>query len=148
METTFRNTNVAIEGSDALLDALDLAGEGLVSFGGYSESGLNAAGLRSDGYPLGYGCGTAGLDGWIPDRIGSMDFLPACIAHDQCYDTGTTVPRGVCDARLGDDIQSACQLVDYPYVVCVGVGMLYQWSATLFGASAYNPGATNAGGIP
>ena len=100
---------------------------------------LSLAGERIDGQALGYGCGSAQFDLLVPDRIGDINLLPACIAHDQCYDTGTTVTRAQCDAEFGDQIYAACIDAGHGMLGCFGLSMLYQYSVEWFGASAYHP---------
>jgi hypothetical protein len=135
-------------GNDEYFDCSELGGGEYVFSGGYFDSGVNANGLRNDGQPLGYGCGPSRYDSLVPDRIGSMNFIPACIAHDQCYDTGSTTARSVCDAQFGRDIKEACLDANYPWIVCAIVGEVYHWGVALFGASAYHAGQANSGGVP
>ncbi len=116
-----------------------------IAMGGYSsmnggdfDSGESAGdGMRSDGQSYGYGCGTAFSDPLVPDTIGNMNFLPACVAHDQCY-TAATSTRSACDAWLGTGVQQACADAGYPALVCVIIGVTYQSGVILFGAGAYN----------
>lgn len=108
---------------------------GNLSLGG----GLHIPGERFDGQALGYGCGSAQFDLLVPDRIGDIDLLPACIAHDQCYDNASTVPRAVCDAEFGDQVYAACRDAGHGAMMCFGLSMLYQYSVEWFGASAYHP---------
>ena len=125
-----------------------LGGGECVFTGGYFDSGVTENGLRNDGQPLGYGCGSGQNDGLVPDQIGRMNLLPACIAHDQCYDTGSSTARSVCDAQFGRDIKEACLDANYPWIICVVVGGAYHLGVAMFGASDYHGDQANAGGLP
>lgn len=62
---------------------------------------------RSDGNPLGWGCGTSGNDLLVPDGFRRADFVPACRKHDQCYET-CGKPKGQCDSDFLKDLRAAC----------------------------------------
>lgn len=117
-----------------------MAAGGICSINGEGFDGTEFGGgdLRADGQPYGYGCGTAFSDPLVPDTLGSMNFLPACVAHDQCY-TAATSTRNACDAALGNAVQQACADAGYPSLVCVIIGVTYQSGVILLGAGAYNP---------
>lgn len=120
----------------AIGNAGSVVGDGEITYEGIFGG---SDGLRSDRQPYGNGCGTTFTDPLVPDRIGSMDLLPACLAHDACYATGTTTPRSDCDAALGQAVQQACTDAGYPYIACVVIGLTYRAGVTMFGAGAYNP---------
>ena len=127
-------------GGNADLDGADAAGySGWNEFARELSPGFAYVGsVRSDGQPFGYGCGTASTDILIPDHIGSVDLLPACVAHDVCYDRGTTTSRADCDQALGAQITAACVASGYPAMVCSVLGAAYQSGVHAFGAGAYD----------
>lgn len=100
-------------------------------FGGFGDF------MRADGESYGYGCGTLFTDVLVPDTLGSMDFLSACVAHDLCY-TEASAPRNSCDAAFGEAVQAACSDAGYPYLVCLIIGVTYRSGVTFFGSGAYN----------
>lgn len=113
-------------------------GFGSINGEGFDGTEFGGGGLRADGQTFGYGCGTAFSDPLVPDTLGNMNFLPACVAHDQCY-TAATSTRSDCDAGLGAGVQQACTDAGYSALVCVIIGVTYQSGVILFGAGAYNP---------
>jgi RHS repeat-associated protein len=65
-----------------------------------SAWGLLVKKPRSDGQPLGYGCGDASTDNLVPDKPLGNDFLLACRAHDQCYGNTSGPSKEVCDTNF------------------------------------------------
>ena len=50
-----------------------------------THSGVGIDGERTDGAPLGYGCGTASTDRIVPDTIFGVSLAAVCKAHDDQY---------------------------------------------------------------
>ncbi len=102
-------------------------------------SGLE--GMRSDGHPLGYGCGDAGTDRFVPDSLGKAKFLPACGKHDSCYGTlGSN--KAICDENLGSEMKLACAqdlqgLHKLYQPLCNLMASGYEFAVRNFGDSAY-----------
>lgn len=63
---------------------------------------------RSDGNAHGWGCGDSGTDGYVPDNFFSVDFVPACRRHDNCYDT-CNANKLSCDREFYNDLLEQCR---------------------------------------
>ena len=50
-----------------------------------THSGVDIDGQRTDGAPLGYGCGTASTDRIVPDTIFGVSLAGVCKIHDDDY---------------------------------------------------------------
>jgi hypothetical protein len=103
-----------------------------------SASAEAYGGLRQDGNAFGAGCGSASNDILVPDHLAGVNLLPACVAHDQCYDAGTATPRKTCDEVFGEQVRTACADAGYPALACALLGATYESGVRVFGAGAYD----------
>jgi hypothetical protein len=75
--------NFAAGATDFSLSAIQtVIDHGPISWLLGTNSGVGADGLRTDGAPLGYGCGTAGTDRIVPDTIFGVSNAVNCKTHD------------------------------------------------------------------
>lgn len=78
----------------------------------------------------------------VPDSYLGANFRPACDAHDQCYSTGSTTDRIVCDKRLAADLVVACKAKFGKYnplrYSCIDMSGKYYLGVRAFGRSHYD----------
>jgi len=105
--------------------------------GTFFDTGVNPeTGLRTDGMPLGYGCGDAKTDAIVPDHFGSANLIKACVDHDNDYST-LGMSKEEADTRLGANISAAVEAAGYSHWVAESVGTIYKAGVQLFGGDAY-----------
>lgn len=105
--------------------------------GTFFDTGVNTTtGLRSDGQPLGYGCGDAKTDGIVPDHFGTANLIPICSIHDNDYAT-LGMSKEAADAKLGANISAAIEGAGYNHWIAEAVGAIYKAGAQIAGAEAY-----------
>ncbi|MBU9847774.1 RHS repeat-associated core domain-containing protein [Rahnella ecdela] len=102
--------------------------------------------VRPDGRPWGAGCGDASTDKLVPDGLFGATFLPACSAHDKCYED-LKKSKATCDIQLGKDIVLACDdkfgvLKGMPEAEnllynCQAMSGIYQSAVEILGGDAY-----------
>jgi RHS repeat-associated protein len=93
---------------------------------------------RSDGTPLGYGCGDQSTDNFVPDRPLGFNFLPACRSHDICYGSKNGPTKSECDQQFKRNMEKECS--NYSWVkkqACQGIANDYYKAVDWFGNEAF-----------
>ena len=67
-----------------------------------THSGVGIDGERTDGAPLGYGCGTASTDRIVPDTIFGVSIAAACKTHDEDYEMCR--PKDIADRNFKNEV--------------------------------------------
>lgn len=105
--------------------------------GGFFDSGVDPqTGLRTDGMPIGYGCGTAKTDGIVPDNFGRASLIESCARHDLRMET-LGYSKALADQQLGQEVTNAIISAGYNSAIAQAVGKLYEIGVNLFGTEAY-----------
>lgn len=99
------------------------------------DSGTNN-GVRTDGQPLGSGCGTALLDGLVPDVMFGINLQSSCAAHDNRYNT-CSFEKSEADTLFRSDILVACESQGGNGLLCNVMATTYALGVSLGGAKAY-----------
>lgn len=106
--------------------------------------------LRPDGEPWGYGCGSETSDVNVPDGLFGVNFMPACRAHDECYDNLLETKK-YCDNQLGVDITTACNKAFFgksgsegTLIKCYYTGAAYKAAVSAAGGDAYKAAQKSA----
>lgn len=100
------------------------------------ESGTSS-GVRNDGQPLGAGCGTAFLDGLVPDVMFGINLQSACAAHDNRYNM-CGFEKSAADNLLHDDILVSCESQGGNGLLCAVIATSYGFGVSLGGGKAYS----------
>jgi len=94
---------------------------------------------RSDGMPLGYGCGDKTNDNFIPDKPLGFNFLPACIKHDICYDNKKVRDKRACDREFKKNMEDECAKYSWPLKqYCQWTAHDYWKAVDLLGQGAFD----------
>ncbi|WP_156822654.1 phospholipase A2 [Demetria terragena] len=86
-----------------------------------------------------------GPNNWVGKLVpenppGGANFHNACVAHDRCYDQGSSVDRKVCDQRFRDAMYSACAGKGS---LCKGVANVYYGAVRGVGWTFYEGSGAN-----
>ena len=100
------------------------------------DSGTTS-GVRDDGQALGSGCGTALLDGLVPDVMFGINLQSSCAAHDNRYNM-CGFEKSEADNLLRTDILSACESQGGNGLMCNVIATAYGLGVSLGGAQAYS----------
>jgi hypothetical protein len=76
-------------------------------------------------------CGPGIVNRVVPQGIREVDFRPACLRHDQCYQT-PGAPRRDCDRQFLYDLRSVCEASGNPRG-CQRRATVYYGMVRLFG---------------
>ncbi|GAA1988698.1 phospholipase A2 [Amycolatopsis minnesotensis] len=117
-----------VAGSAAFLALLGGAGTALAE-----TSAAPAAQAETPAAPAIQADGCTG----VPDGSFGADFGPACNAHDNCYDVGSTLPRLTCDRILLVNLSDACQRQSFSVSLCVQQANIYFNGVRALGRSHY-----------
>ena len=83
---------------------------------------------RSDGHPLGWGCGDSKVDNAVPDKPMGFDFQLACRRHDVCCSDKNGPEKSICDGNFKSDMKKECSKYWwYPRGVCESVADFYHF---------------------
>jgi hypothetical protein len=106
------------------------------------DSGTSG-GVRNDGQPLGSGCGTALLDGFVPDVMFGINLQSSCAAHDNRYNT-CNFEKAEADRLFRSDILVSCESQGGNGLLCNVIATAYGLGVSLGGAKAYATSQENA----
>jgi RHS repeat-associated protein len=121
----FDGSSVAVEAHRQAMTGVQPSGVGNI---GFIDRWRNSP--RSDGQPLGYGCGDASTDNFVPDRPSGYNFLLGCRNHDICYGNKNGPSKAECDSRFLADMMDECE--NYMYTGSIA-GELYTQCSTIAG---------------
>ncbi|CAK9187117.1 unnamed protein product [Ilex paraguariensis] len=139
--------NLSLYVSSQPLDWIDPLGLDGVAIAADRAAGLNSGSLidsirnapRSDGTPLGAGCGDSKSDNFVPDKPFGFNFLPACQAHDKCYGNKSGPSKEQCDKSFKEDMLKECKDKSWPKSkICKGSANDYYKAVDLFGDKAFD----------
>lgn len=94
-------------------------------------------GVRDDGQALGSGCGTALLDGLVPDVMFGINLQSSCAAHDNRYNM-CGFEKAQADSLLRTDILTACDAQGGNGLLCNVIASAYSVGVSLGGGKAYS----------
>jgi hypothetical protein len=100
------------------------------------DSGTTS-GTRDDGQPLGSGCGTALLDGLVPDVMFGINLQSSCAAHDNRYNM-CGFEKAQADSLLRTDILTSCEAQGGNGLLCNVIATAYGAGVSLGGGKAYS----------
>jgi hypothetical protein len=100
------------------------------------DSGTTS-GVRDDGQPLGSGCGTALLDGVVPDVMFGINLQSSCAAHDNRYNM-CGFEKAEADNLLRTDILTSCEAQGGNGLLCNVIATAYGVGVSLGGGKAYS----------
>jgi hypothetical protein len=109
-------------------------GQGFWDFFKFDSGTSN--GVRNDGQPIGSGCGTAMLDGLVPDVMFGINLQSSCAAHDNRYST-CGFEKSEADTLFRSDILVACESQGGNGLVCTVIATAYGLGVSLGGGKAY-----------
>lgn len=94
-------------------------------------------GVRDDGQALGAGCGTALLDGLVPDVMFGINLQSSCAAHDNRYNM-CGFEKAAADSLLRTDILTSCDAQGGNVLLCNVIATTYGMGVSLGGGKAYS----------
>ena len=109
---------------------------GLVSWMLRTQSGVGPEGVRTDGEPIGYGCGDASTDRFVPDRIFNVDITDACVRHDRNFDG--CMSKAEADLTFKKDVYDLLIKGNVSPALASMTAELYYQGVNLAGQSAYD----------
>ena len=108
---------------------------GLLSWVMGTNTGVGAEGLRTDGKDLGYGCGDAGTDQVVPDRLFGVDLRAICVKHDFAY--GNCESKAQADAIFKQEIYNLMLEKRGPVLASIAAATYFE-AVDKFGQEAYD----------
>jgi hypothetical protein len=108
---------------------------GLVSWMLGTGSGVGPDGVRTDGENLGYGCGDAGTDRIVPDRLFGVDLTAVCVKHDFAYSNCESKEKA--DAIFKQEIYNLVLEKRGPALASFAAATYFE-AVDKFGQSAYD----------
>ncbi|MEK0417783.1 MAG: hypothetical protein RI949_1789 [Pseudomonadota bacterium] len=110
---------------------------GLLSWVMGTNTGVGADGLRTDGKDLGYGCGDAGTDRAVPDRLFGVDLTSVCVNHDRNYSKCGSKEEA--DAIFKKEIFETVNAARGPVLAAIAAEIYFQ-GVSKGGQAAYESG--------